>query len=119
MTKIRNMRYEMAPGRNVKGLFFEDIEGVQYELFVEKYIGGDYRFRLVEEEDIDLMESKDIRKAADIAYTALRPFLMKENKQVVDCVTRQSKAISTICRRMDAIERRLGEPKCPTCGREN
>ena len=50
MTKIRNMRYEMAPGRDVKGLFFEDIEGVQYELFVEKHIGGDYRFRLVEEE---------------------------------------------------------------------
>ncbi len=35
----------------VKGLFFEDVEGMQYELFVDEDIGGYYRFRLVKEDD--------------------------------------------------------------------
>jgi hypothetical protein len=48
----------------------------------------------------------------------LRKFQMRENAQVVDAVERCLKSAREISRRMDDLEKRMGAPNCPMCGRK-
>ena len=51
MIKVENMVYEMEPGRKVAGIGYRDTDGAFYHLFVEKATEGDFRFRLVKQDD--------------------------------------------------------------------
>jgi hypothetical protein len=50
MTKVKNTIYEAVPDKEA-GIGYRDTDGAFYHLFVEKAIGGDYRFRLVKQDD--------------------------------------------------------------------
>ena len=53
----------------------------------------------------------------DAIVKAIKPCLMKENRDVVDAVERCIKTVQDVDRRMNHLEMRLEAPICPTCGK--
>jgi hypothetical protein len=59
-----------------------------------------------------------VKDQVDVIIKALRRYMMKENKDVVDAVGRCLESVKKVDRRMDDLENRMGAPNCPMCGRK-
>lgn len=64
----------------------------------------------------DLSE-KDVDRITDIMTLAVEKVSMKNDAVVMNAVHGCLERVNDFGRRLSVIERRLGEPRCPTCGR--